>query len=93
MWSLVVGFFLPVAIAFIQQRHWKNGFRAIVAFLCCLLAASGTVLIQVGSWDWHKWVQSALLIVVASISTYHGFWKPTTIAPSVEDATSPKQTA
>lgn len=90
MWALIVGFFLPIGIAVIQQRHWSTGFRAVIGFLICLLAAVGTVLIQVGSWDWHKWVQSALLIVVTAISTYEGFWKKTGIAPSVEASTTPK---
>lgn len=90
MWSLIVGFFLPVGIALVQQQNWKTAFRAIVGFLLCLVAAVGTVLIQVGSWDWHRWIQSALLIIVTAISTYEGFWKKTGIAPAIEHATSPQ---
>lgn len=89
MWSLIVGFLLPPVIAVVQQERWQAGFKAIIAFVICLLAAVGTVLIQVGSWDWHKWIQSALLILVTAIATYHGFWKPTDVAPAVERATSP----
>lgn len=89
MWSLIVGFFLPIGIAFVQQQKWQTAFRAAVGFALCLLAAVGTVLIQVGSWDWHKWIQSALLIVVTAISTYEGFWKKTGIGPAIERATSP----
>lgn len=92
MWSLIVGFFLPIGIAVIQQEHWRSAFRAVAGFVLCLVAAAGTVLIQVNSWDWHKWIQSALLIVVTSISTYEGFWKKTGVAPAIEAATSPHAT-
>jgi hypothetical protein len=89
MWSLIVGFLLPLGIALVQQAHWPTAFRAIAGFLMCLAAAAGTVLIQVGSWDWHKWVQSALLIFVTAIATYESFWKKTGVATAIEHATSP----
>lgn len=90
MWALIVGFFLPVGIAVIQQKSWSTGFRAIVGFLMCLVAAAGQILIQVGDWDWHTWIKSSLLIFVTAISTYESFWKKTGIAPSVETSTTPK---
>lgn len=78
MWSLIVGFFLPVVIGVVQQSHWPDGLRAIVAFVACLGAAAGTVLIESG-WSWKHWVDSALLILVTSISTYKGMWRPLAI--------------
>src|SRR5215471_7844554 len=89
MWSLIVGFLLPLGISLVQQAHWPVAFRSIIGFLMCLVAATGTVLIQVGSWDWHDWVQSALIIFVTAIATYQGFWKKTGVAPAIESATSP----
>jgi hypothetical protein len=88
MWSLIIGFFLPIVIAFVQQQTWTQTLRAIVGFLACLVAAVGTVLIQLDTWNWHAWVQSALLIIVTAISTYEGFWKKTQLVPRLEVATS-----
>lgn len=92
MWALIVGFFLPLAIAVVQRETWSTAVRAVVGFLACLVASTGTVLIQLGSWDWHDWIQSSLLIVVTSVSTYEGFWKKTGTAPAVEKATNPGTT-
>jgi len=90
MWSGIAGFLLPPVIAVVQQQKWQQGLRAVVTFLICLAVAAITVFIQYGNWHGRSWVDSALTILVAAIATYHGFWKPTGVAPSVENATTPK---
>jgi cell division protein FtsW (lipid II flippase) len=92
MWSLIVGFLLPLIIAVIQQATWSDGLRAIVAFVACLVAAIGQVLIELSSWDWRVWIQSVLLIFVTAIATYKRFWVPVGIAPAIEVRTSPTRT-
>jgi uncharacterized membrane protein YqaE (UPF0057 family) len=89
MWSLIAGFFLPPIQAFVQQSHWSSVLRAIVNFVSCLLVAAGVAYFN-GSLTGKSWVQAALVVVVATIATYHGLWKPTTIAPIIETATTPK---
>jgi uncharacterized membrane protein YqaE (UPF0057 family) len=74
MWSLIVGFFLPLAISFPVQHHWSDSVRAVFAFCACVVAAVGTVLIQQGGWNWANWVTSLLTILVTSIATYKGLW-------------------
>ena len=88
MWALIVGFFLPHIIAVVQQPGWSSGLRSVITFLSCGGAAIGTVLIQLGHWDWHNWINSTLLILVTTISTYKGLWKPMGIAPLIENSTS-----
>lgn len=88
MWAGIVGFFLPHLIAVVQQPGWSSGLRSVITFLACLVAAVGTVLIQLGHWDWQDWISSSLLILVTAIATYKGLWKPTGIAPAVEGSTS-----
>lgn len=90
MWALIVGFFMPHLIAVIQQPGWSEGLRSVITFVASVVAAIGTVLIQLGHWSWHDWTSSALLILVTAISTYHGFWKPTGVAPAIEKSTSGK---
>jgi hypothetical protein len=90
MWSLIVGFLLPPLLSVLMQKHWKPGFKAVVAFVGCLLAAVGTVLIQQDGWDGQKWLESALAIFIAAITSYKGLWKPVGVAPAIEDATTIK---
>ncbi len=88
MWALIVGFFLPHVIAIVQQPGWSSGLRSVITFLSCVGAAIGTVLIQLGHWNWHDWVGSTLLILVTAIATYKGLWKPIGLSPAIERKTS-----
>jgi len=88
MWSLIVGFFAPPVIAIVQQQKWSNAFRAVVTFVLALVAGAGTAYFQ-GDLTGKRFVEASLIILVAAISTYHGFWKPTEIGPKIEKATSP----
>lgn len=87
MWSLIAGFCLPPVQAFLQQTHWPNRIRAGVNFLCCCAVALGVVYFT-GDVDFKDWVKSGLTVLVAAIAVYHGLWKPTTIAPKIEQATN-----
>lgn len=87
MWSLIVGFLLPPALAIVQQSKWPDSVRAIVAFIACAVAGAVTAYLQ-GDLNLERWVESALVVLVTAIATYKGFWKPT-VAPAIESATSP----
>ena len=78
----------PPAIAVIQRRKWSDRVRASLTFVVALIAGAGTAIFQ-GELTGRRFVESALLILVAGISTYHGFWKPTGVAPTIEEVTSP----
>lgn len=91
MWSLVVGFFMPLIIAAVQRSSWSNPVRALVALVMCIIAAFGTVWLA-GDFNTDDVVSSILLVLVTSIATYKGLWKPTEVAPKIEAATSPGPT-
>jgi L-asparagine transporter-like permease len=90
MWALLVGFFLPLAISVIQQAHWSDAARAIVAFIVCLIAGAGTAYFN-GDLNAKDWVSAALIILVTAVATYKNFWKPTNVAPVIELATMSKK--
>ena len=84
MWALIVGFFLPPIIAVIQKASWSDSVRAIVAFLACTIASLGTLYFS-GSVDaWANTPKVFLLVMVTTIATYQGFWKPTGVAGAIE---------
>lgn len=88
LWSTLVGFFAPPILAVIQQAKWSNRVRASVTFAAAVVAGAGTAYFQ-GDLTGRRFVEAGMVILVAGISTYHGFWKPTGIAPGVENVTSP----
>ena len=87
MWSMIVGFFMPLLIAVLEQSKWSNALRAVVAFVACAIAATITVVVA-GDLNTKTWVTSALTVLVAAIATYKMWWQPVGIAPTIEKATN-----
>jgi hypothetical protein len=87
MWTILVGFLLPNVIALINQSHWAKPLKAIVSFVVCVLTAIIDVLIQ-GNWNGHDITRTLVLVAFVAYTSYQLFWKPSTIAPQIEAATS-----
>lgn len=87
MWTLIVGAVLPALIATIQQPGWSPRLRSIVTVAVCVVVGGGTSWLT-GDLHIEAIVTSILTVLVAALSTYKGFWKPTGIAPTVEALTS-----
>lgn len=87
MWTILVGFLLPNAIALVNQSHWAKPLKAIVSFAVCIVTAIIDVLIQ-GNWNGHDIGRTLVLVAFVAYTSYQLFWKPSTIAPQIEAATS-----
>lgn len=87
MWALVVGFFLPPALAIIQQPRWSNRVRSVVAFLACAVAGAGTAYFQ-GDLTGRRFVEAGLVVLVTAMSTFRNFWKTTGVTDTIEQATA-----
>lgn len=92
MWSLIIGVVAPLVYAIVQQPKWRPWLRALVTILLTLLVAAGTAYFN-HDFDGRSWLSSVLLVFVAAITSYHGLWKPTGIAPAIERTTSGAPTA
>lgn len=89
MWSLIVGFFVPIVTAIVIRQGWAPGLKSIANFVIATVAALGTVYFK-GNLDTSNKnviISSVLLVVVTSIASYHGLLRPTAVAPSIEKAT------
>ncbi len=87
MWSAIIGFVMPAAIAFVNQARWSKPLKGVVAFMLCMIAAAVTVWIR-GEFVTGAWLHSAVVVFFAAVGTYHTWWKPSGIGPTVEAATS-----
>lgn len=87
MWALIVGFLLPPALSIIIQTGWKQSVQAVIAFLACALAGAGTAYFQ-GDLTGRRFVEAGLVVLVTTIATYKGFWKPTGVSPQIEAKTN-----
>jgi len=88
MWAIIVGFFSPIVLSVIQQPKWSERVQSIVAFVYSLIAGAITAYFS-GAFDSvANAVTAILLVLVATIAFYKGFWKPTGVSPAIEGATS-----
>jgi uncharacterized membrane protein YfcA len=89
MWAAIVGFLLPPVMAILQQTKFDTALKAILAFIACLAVSVPTVYLQgSGDFTWERWSTALLTILTTAMATYHGFWKPTNVAPTIEKATN-----
>lgn len=86
-WTILVAFLLPNAIALINQTHWAPALKAVVSFVCCILTAIVDVIVQ-GNWNSKDFAGTLILIAFVAYTSYRLFWKPSTIAPTIEAVTS-----
>lgn len=87
MWVLVAGFLSPPVLAVIQQTKWDVKVKAVVTFVFAILLG-GIASYLHGDLVGRTWVSTTLIILVTAIATYHGFWKPTNVADSIESRTN-----
>jgi VIT1/CCC1 family predicted Fe2+/Mn2+ transporter len=88
MWSALVGTLLPLVVAFINRCNWPAGAKAIVAVLTSAIAGAVTAWLN-GELAGRDVTTAILIVATATVTSYHGFWKPTGVAPKLEEATSP----
>jgi len=93
MWNLITGFLsATVVLPIIQQPRWSTNTRAVITFVYSIVVGLVTAYFT-GAFnsvhDAQTGITSVLLTLVAVISSYKGFAKPTGIAPTIESATSP----
>lgn len=88
-WALIAGVLTPILVSLVQQPRWSQSLRAIVALVVAVIVGVLTVLANGGFADASGSLGIIALVLVASNTAYKTFWKPTGVAPVIEDKTSP----
>lgn len=81
------GVAMPFLIALINQSHWSPKLRGIIAFALCL-GVSALLAALHGTLTLDSWRDTAVLVTGAAMVMYHALWKPSGLAPAVENATT-----
>jgi hypothetical protein len=92
LWLLAIGFFSPLVIAVIQQTRWSARQQSVVAFVFYVVVAAVTAWLQ-GIFTAFGLVTAFLVVFVTAATAYRNLWKPTGIAPAIENATPIAATA
>lgn len=81
--SGVIGAFLPVLIAVINQAHWPSHAKGLVT------AALSTAAGLVTAWGWGDFrgaspIVAVTVVLLVASGSFQAFWKPTGLAPLIE---------
>lgn len=86
--AMVGGLIVPIVTAIVTTRWSSSALKAVVTALLSVLAGSISVWIEhAGAADLEQFALAVFQAAVIAWASYYGFWKPTTVAPKVSDAT------
>jgi hypothetical protein len=88
--DVIIGMVMPGLIALINQAHWDAKVKGLVALVSCLIVSTLVALFR-GGLDWADWRNTVVVLTGSALVTYHVWWKPSTVAPTLEVATSTSQ--
>lgn len=89
MWSLIVGFFLPILVSLIKQSKWSKTAKVLLAFALFIVVGFVTAYLS-GLLEARTIISSILIIAVVSLTMYQSFYKPTGIDAKVSSVTDKK---
>jgi hypothetical protein len=90
--DVVIGVLLPLGIAVVNRSDWESSTKAAAALVICFLVATlasavaGDITLGEGV-DFAAWATTIGTIWGVAVVTYQSFWKPTNIAPAIEEMT------
>ncbi len=73
MFSALVGTFMPVLVAVIQQPRWSPIVRALVVVASSVAVGAGTAALE-GTLTGQRWTTAALIVGTAAVAAYRMFW-------------------
>jgi hypothetical protein len=85
-WAFLVGTFLPLAAAAVIRQRWRSEVKGGAIFVFSMIAAAGTAHFA-GEFQRGDVLSAALIILVMASITYQTLWKPSGIAPAIEQQT------
>ncbi|MFE7072726.1 hypothetical protein ACFU96_21850 [Streptomyces sp. NPDC057620] len=89
LWAAGLGFVLPPVIAIVNQPRWSGPVKALFMLLVATVVGLGTAYFN-GDFDGKPIVTCMLVAAVVIGTSYHTVWRPSGIAPGIEQATSTK---
>ncbi|MFD5425201.1 hypothetical protein [Streptomyces sp. NPDC127084] len=87
LWAAALGYALPPVIAIVQQPRWSGAIKGLMMLAVAAVVGLGSSYFA-GDFA-GKSIVTCMLAAALSIGiAYHTLWKPSGIAPGIEQATS-----
>lgn len=87
--DFVAGPVVALLVGLVSKSSASSGLKAVINLLFSAIAASlSVVILNDGNLVTQEFLTSVIMVWVTSIASYHGFWKPTNVAPALANATA-----
>lgn len=87
--NFLAGTVIPLLTALVTTRVASPGLKAVVTLLLSAVAGGVAVAIEAnGTIELETWIVSIGCTWLLAIASYYGLWKPTTVAPKVQEKTA-----
>lgn len=87
--TLLGGTLIPLLVGIVTKLHAQPGLKALMN--AGLTAANGALAVTIpagASWAWKPFLVYWVTSFVTSSATYYGIWKPTGVAPAIQQSTA-----
>lgn len=89
LFMAVLGWLVPMLVSIVNQRGWSSTTKGVIAAVVSIITATVATMLS-GNWDNSDMVRNILIVLTLSQVSYATFWKPSNIAPEIEEGTSVK---
>ena len=83
IWSGLVGFFLPILVAWLNRTNWENWKKALIALASAVLGGTVTALLN-HNFNGANWLTALGVVFTSSQAFYHLWWKNSAITDYIE---------
>src|SRR4051812_3201163 len=88
LWALALSILTPLATSLIQQPRFSRNVRIGIAAAVSVVVGAGTAYFS-GDLTGKSLVVAIGIVLVGAEATYQKVWRPSGLAPAIENATSP----
>ncbi|MGW4825390.1 hypothetical protein ACWEP4_42595 [Streptomyces sp. NPDC004227] len=87
LWAAALGYVLPPVIAIVAQPRWTGAVKGLLMLVVAVVVGLGTAYFN-EQFHGKSVVTCVLTAAIAIGIAYHTVWRPSGIAPGIEQATS-----
>lgn len=85
--ALLTGVIIPLLVGLLTKLNASSTIKSILNFGLSALAGGLATVTSDAGFEWKPFLVNFAFTWVISIATYYGLWRPTGVAPAVQEAT------
>jgi hypothetical protein len=85
--ATLAGVIVPLLVGIVTKLQAPAGLKAMINAALAALGGLAATIVP-GDFAWHPFLANWATAWVVSVATYYGLWKPSGVAPAVQQSTA-----